>query len=383
MRLTTSLLRLLRVQSRRIYMFQSFSRYNHKIANNGAAHPLEEQTLPFYHQKHYYPARIGEILNDRYRIISKLGYEAYSTVWLGWDDRLKQYATLKICIRDHHPDSPVANEVAMLKCLRRHAQEADHPGLGFTRLAQDTFQIDTLTGSHHCIVTKLQGASIRTLQEVLPNAKLPKLLVKSLIHRLFVSVNWLHATCGLIHTDDTIFKEVGEQEFQDPSTPIVSQGVLIYRSRATTLELSGIPILTDFGQMRPSEPANRDWWMSDLYRAPETLELLEGKNLFDPIDRTNNQYVLPLALAQYIGYLGSPPVEIIQQSRCFRRNRASDPPIPQVCLEAFVTSIPPGKEKEAFLRFIRKILTWDPEVRATSVEIIPDEWLTKPWGGEF
>ena len=88
----------------------------------------------------------------------------------------------------------------MLKCLRRHAQEADHPGLGFTRLAQDTFQIDTLTGSHHCIVTKLQGASIRTLQEVLPNAKLPKLLVKSLIHRLFVSVNWLHATCGLIHT---------------------------------------------------------------------------------------------------------------------------------------------------------------------------------------
>ena len=87
MRLTTSLLRLLRVQSRRIYMFQSFSRYNHKIANNGAAHPLEEQTLPFYHQKHYYPARIGEILNDRYRIISKLGYEAYSTVWLGWDDR--------------------------------------------------------------------------------------------------------------------------------------------------------------------------------------------------------------------------------------------------------------------------------------------------------
>ena len=71
--------------------------------------------------------------------------------------------------------------------------------------------------------------------------------------------------------DDTIFKEVGEQEFQDPSTPIVSQGVLIYRSRATTLELSGIPILTDFGQMRPSEPANRDWWMSDLYRAPEVL----------------------------------------------------------------------------------------------------------------
>ena len=31
-----------------------------------------------------------------------------------------------------------------------------------------------------------------------------------------------------------------------------------------------------------------------------------------------------------------------------------------------------------FLRFIRKILTWDPEVRATSNELIQDEWLMSP-----
>ena len=34
-----------------------------------------------------------------------------------------------------------------------------------------------------------------------------------------------------------------------------------------------------------------------------------------------------------------------------------------------------------FLKFIRKILTWDPEVRATSSEIIQDEWLMKPVDG--
>lgn len=37
------------------------------------------------------------------------------------------------------------------------------------------------------------------------------------------------------------------------------------------VELSGIPILTDFGQMRLAEPINNDWWMSDSYRAPEVL----------------------------------------------------------------------------------------------------------------
>ena len=49
----------------------------------------------------------------------------------------------------------------------------------------------------------------------------------------------------------------------------------------------------------------------------QTLELLEGKNLFDPIDHVHDQYVLPLALAQYIAYLGPPPLEIIKQSPLF------------------------------------------------------------------
>jgi serine/threonine protein kinase len=47
-----------------------------------------------------------------------------------------------------------------------------------------------------------------------------------------------------------------------------------------------------------------------------------------------------------------------------------------------VTTIPPGEEKEMILRFIRKILTWDPEARVTSIEIIHDEWLVRPWEEE-
>jgi serine/threonine protein kinase len=59
-------------------------------------------------------------------------------------------------------------------------------------------------------------------------------------------------------------------------------------------------------------------------------------------------------------------------------NWISEPPIPKTSFEDFVTIIPLGEEKEMFLKFIRKILTWDPEVRATSSEIILDEWLMKP-----
>ena len=48
---------------------------------------IEEASLPLYHDKHYCPIRVGDTLNDRYRIVAKLGHGAYSTVWLSRDER--------------------------------------------------------------------------------------------------------------------------------------------------------------------------------------------------------------------------------------------------------------------------------------------------------
>ena len=116
--------------------------------------------------------------------------------------RANEYVSLKVSVRvDNNNDehSPVLNEFSMLQRLKQFAKE-DHPGLDFTRLARDMFGTQSLAGRHHCIVYKPQGTSVRILQEAFPNAMVPKSLVKSLIHRLFMSVNWLHATCGVAHT---------------------------------------------------------------------------------------------------------------------------------------------------------------------------------------
>lgn len=127
--------------------------------------------------------------------------------------------------------------------------------------------------------------------------------------------------------------------------------------------------------------------------------------------------MLPLALAQYIGYLGPPPLEMIKRSPLFSEyfddqgklllsflafifasslsslisvpsyqfqhltlpgNWTYDFPIPQTSFEDFVTVIPPGEEKDLFLKYIRKQLTWDPEVRAQSFDLLRDEWLMRP-----
>lgn len=177
--------------------------------------PLEEQTLPFFHRKHYYPVRVGEILNDKYRIISKLGYGAYSTVWLAknqeyvhpvpWEPQTDHsassqfYFCLKICLQDDSPSSSVLNEIRMLRHLEEHAK-VDHPGLDFMRLATDIFEIQAQSGRHYCIASKPQGGSLRQLQERVVDAKVPKILAKSFTHRLLFAVNFIHFRCWAVHT---------------------------------------------------------------------------------------------------------------------------------------------------------------------------------------
>ncbi|EXJ61235.1 uncharacterized protein A1O5_12027 [Cladophialophora psammophila CBS 110553] len=41
---------------------------------------IEEETLPNYNSSVFYPARIGEVLAPKYRVVDKLGFGAKSTV---------------------------------------------------------------------------------------------------------------------------------------------------------------------------------------------------------------------------------------------------------------------------------------------------------------
>jgi hypothetical protein len=44
--------------------------------------PFEEEKLPWYAADQFYPVRVGEILDSRYKVLGKLGYGAHSTSWL-------------------------------------------------------------------------------------------------------------------------------------------------------------------------------------------------------------------------------------------------------------------------------------------------------------
>lgn len=47
--------------------------------------PIEEERTPYYDPKRFYPTRLGEVLNGRYQVATKLGYGSSSTLWLARD----------------------------------------------------------------------------------------------------------------------------------------------------------------------------------------------------------------------------------------------------------------------------------------------------------
>jgi len=48
---------------------------------------VDEERIPGYISEHYYPANPGDVLEGRYRLVTKIGWGSSSTVWLAFDTR--------------------------------------------------------------------------------------------------------------------------------------------------------------------------------------------------------------------------------------------------------------------------------------------------------
>src|SRR5690554_4771919 len=56
------------------------------------------ESVELYEQGLFYPIRVGEILNDVYRVEHKLGHGGFSTVWMAHDMQTNTDVALKILI---------------------------------------------------------------------------------------------------------------------------------------------------------------------------------------------------------------------------------------------------------------------------------------------
>jgi serine/threonine protein kinase len=157
------------------------------------------ESIAYYRKGGYHPIHIGDVLQNRYRIVNKLGYGAYGTVWLAEDLDSGRCAALKVLAAE--VSDKEVSEVSVLRHLkqRRQLNDGGSNGQEFLMELLDDFMVEGPNGTHQCIVTEVLGPSIGAdVDEIYDEERYPIDIAKKLVAQVIRGVAYLHS-CGVIH----------------------------------------------------------------------------------------------------------------------------------------------------------------------------------------
>ncbi|GJJ11473.1 hypothetical protein Clacol_005706 [Clathrus columnatus] len=144
----------------------------------------------------FHPVHLNDTFkNGQYRVVHKLGYGSFGTVWLVHDTILKRYASLKILAADV---SGSHSEVTVIQHLQQHAIES---GKEYVVEIFDVFEHTGPNGLHHCIVMEILGPPISVdIENVYPDEIFPIEVAKRMSTQVAHGLGYIH-TAGIVHGD--------------------------------------------------------------------------------------------------------------------------------------------------------------------------------------
>ncbi|KAF1961633.1 kinase-like protein [Byssothecium circinans] len=353
--------------------------------------PIEEELIPGYDPKRFYhPNWMGTT----------------STVWLAQDVRWrwgsKPCVAIKINACTSHNGAAARHELEISNHIA--SEKSDESGHRYVRTVEDSFEISGPNGSHLCLVFEPMREPIWLLRRKLGTDKVTRDFLpffKLYVIVLLDGLDYLHTKCSIIHTDlklDNILvtfedKSVIDEFIQGQTQEPLSQKVLddrtIYLShndfghlrliRDTPALMKICPKITDFGLAQRGD------------RQEPLIHPIQVDHCHAPEVLLGTGWSAQHHLAEMIALLGPVPSGLVKRERNMRHWKWAPDAInakgklcnnaadfyggPFLIIMDIVPECVVDKEVEVFLSFIRSMLCWLPEERATAKELQNHPWL--------
>ncbi|EJP66483.1 protein kinase domain protein [Beauveria bassiana ARSEF 2860] len=361
------------------------------------------ENLERYDNGGFHPVTIGDVINKRYRVVDKLGYGGYSTVWMTRDMQQDTYRFL-----DAAPRTP-ANSTALV-------------GLDAIPRVLDAFTVRGPNGEHPSYTTAIAGTNLRDACDL---SMFRLEVARALAVKLVSAIAYMHSR-GYAHGDELsveqLYQKYGHPETVPvsrvdggtlpPSIPSKAVRAVNLGKKAEEISLDETDLLLiDFGESFAPKSSTRpcEDCRSHLAARPPESHFEPLSPLSFPADIWclglaiwNLFAIRPLFAAAF-----SPPAAIIAQhvdalgplpsdwwSRWEERgdyfdengnsiqgqyggptlNKAFDDWLHKNRLEFEVGSFS-EEEKTAFLQLLRRMLSYDPLKRPTADEVLKSGWI--------
>ncbi|KAI9479855.1 kinase-like domain-containing protein [Coemansia mojavensis] len=258
---------------------------------------MEEEDIEDYRKGGYHPVKIGDSFkNKRYKVVRKLGWGHFSTVWLAYDHEKDIHVALKIVKSAAHYTEAALDEIEL--CTRTVSVREPHVGRDYVAKMLDSFEHSGQNGRHVCMVFEVLGENLLSLlrnarrystlrdmahakpdsgngdhnnardsqaepqrsntsdESVRPGDGLPIPLVKQISRQIIAGLAYLHGPCNMIHTDlkpenvlvciDNVEEVIRAELSKDTANAQAqNQAALVHTSRSVANSRAPSPVESD------------------------------------------------------------------------------------------------------------------------------------------
>ena len=247
----------------------------------------------------YHPIEIGDLFNNRYLVVQKLGWGHFSTVWLCLDRTHGTYVAMKVQKSAANYTEAALDEIELLLKISSNykspiwvdsikqyhpeqVNEINERGVttGHTYVVQllNTFSHSGPNGTHICLVFEVLGVNLLEIIKFYQYKGIPINLCRRISKQVLIGLDYLHRVCGIIHTDlkpENVIVQLTQAQIKE----LFTKGRIDTREPlAVVVKESKMPLYSEIKEIEGSEGKGNDEKMTKKKRQRKKKQEMK-KNL--------------------------------------------------------------------------------------------------------